>query len=201
MMKQHTRRTRLLRTTHIASALCFCTFLLVACTAKKDAESSESAAQEMQNARESGVAQDAAKDAMIGEWRMMPKPHEKLDLQDADIDVLNGLDARTKAGFAFEKDNTVRFGARLADENLEEKHGTWKIQDVELDTFGLQIQWEDEDTAHELTVKPRANGDLDATLQSQEFVLRKASIDDYLASPEDDEDDAQEEDDGTPTTP
>lgn len=186
MMKQHTRRTTILRSLMLASTLCFGAISTVACTSKSTTDTGEEQDQEVENARESGVAEQAAQDTVIGEWRLKPSPHDALDLRAADIDVLNGLDERVKAGFAFEKDNTLRFAARLGEDDLQEKVGTWRVKAVELEDFTLEIQWDEDEATHNLTIEPRSDGDLDARIDSQEFVLRKASIDDYLAAPEND---------------
>lgn len=177
-MKQHTRRYYALPWYLRASLACLCTLLALGCSPKNS--DAKRTADPSENALESGEAAKAARAAITGQWRWSPTTHDRVDLADAEIDLLNGIDKATRAGFAFHKDGTFRIGARLSDQNLHQKTGTWDVQDVELKGFSVTLNFEGESDAKILTVTPRPDGNLDAELEQRQFVLRKAPIDGYL---------------------
>lgn len=181
MMKQQIRRPLFLPWYVRASFACLCAVLVFGCSPKKN--EGKNTADQSENALESGEAAKAARASVTGQWRWSPTTHDRVDLSDPEIDFLNGLDKATRAGFAFNKDGTFRLGARLGEQDLREKKGTWDVQDIELKGFSLILDFEGESDTQTLHVTPRSDGNLDVELEERQFVLRKAPIDGYLAPP------------------
>lgn len=181
MLKQQIRRPTFLHMLRVASVCCLCALLMLACTSKRNREPVD--ADHTDNALESGEAAKAARASVTGQWRWSPTTHDRVDLSDSEIDLLNGLDKRTRAGFSFKKDGTFRLGARLGDKELQERKGTWDVTDIELQAFSVVLHFEDEEQPTTLHVTPRSDGNLDVDLEERQFVLRKAPIDGYLAEP------------------
>lgn len=192
MIKQHNQRLFFLHMLRVASVCCLCALFLVACS-KKD-KASESSPDSTASALESGEAAKAARASVIGQWRWSPTTHDRVDLSDTEIDLLNGLDKRSRAGFAFKKDGTFRLGARLGDQEPKERKGTWDVKDIELQVFSVVLTFDDNQQSATLRVTPRSDGNLDVNLEEKQFVLRKAPIDGYLAKPKkSDDSDARDE--------
>lgn len=169
----------------VSAVLGLCLLMLAGCKSRtSDADQTPGPTE---NARASGAAEDASKDALIGTWRLTPATHDAKALDADDIDLLNGFDEIVRAGFEFREDGTYTFGARLADDALQEKEGTWRLDDVALKTFAVHLDApEGADTPPPLVlvVEPRSDGHLNVTLNDDAFVLRSGSMEDYLAAPD-----------------
>lgn len=133
-----------------------------------------------ENARKSGAAEQASKAALVGPWRMSSQTHKVGGLRDVEVDLLNGFDEIVRAGFEFRDNGEFVVMARLADNELQSKDGTWELGSVELKRFAVHLDYTDESEPQTLIIEPRADGDLDAQIQEQPFVLRKGPLEDYL---------------------
>lgn len=133
-----------------------------------------------ENARKSGAAERASKAALVGTWRLTSAPHDVGGLRDNEVDFLNAADEIVRAGFEFRDNGEVTVLARLADNELQSKDGTWQLGDVDLQQFNVNLEFNDANAVQTLVIEPRADGNLDVTLQERAFVLRKGPLDAYL---------------------
>lgn len=177
-MQARNPNTLLSKLQALAVVLGVCLIALTGCKSK--ASEQDRGPGPTENARKSGAAERASKATLVGEWRMSPAAHKVGGLRDIEVDLLNGFDEVVRAGFKFRNNGEFVVAARLADNELQTKDGTWELGDVELNRFAVRLDFEDDSARHTLTIEPRSDGNLDAQLQEHAFVLRKGPIEDYL---------------------
>lgn len=162
----------------LSIVLSVCLLALSGCKSKTSEQ--EQGPGPTENARKSGAAERASKAALVGTWRLTSAPHDVGGLRDIDVDFLNASDEIVRAGFEFRDNGEVTVLARFADNALQSRDGTWKLGEVDLNKFNVDLDFEGASALQTITIEPRADGNLDAILQDRRVVLRKRPLDDYL---------------------
>lgn len=142
--------------------------LLVGCKSKT--QESETPAV-VEGAADNGVAVEAAKASLVGDWLIDSK--NAIDLEGMDPDeaaFLEALAATMQAGARFQEDGTALMIARVADAPSQVQPGTWSVKAVELASFTISMQGEGQPAPEDIVMTPQEDGSMqmvsgDATLR------------------------------------
>lgn len=167
--------------TRISGSLLLVSALLVSGGCKKSDDAAETPA-DFEGAAESGVADDAAKAAIIGQWRIDSESSVELEgLDEAEADFVRAMAETVRAAVEFKADGTLTMHARVADSPVQVEQGTWTLEEVGMQNFVVEMNTEGSESPDRVTIEPQADEGLTMTSGEATLVLKKVDIKTFLA--------------------
>lgn len=144
---------------------------------------------------ESGVALDAARQSVIGQWSAELSPSFLEGLEEAERDLLKSINEVTRTGMKLNEDGTIEMSVVVIGEEKDTVGGTWKIDELGMTGFSLVIHEDEQEEADVAHVEPQADGSLLLNIDGAQMILKKVNLDEYLnPSSLEDVDEKQEQD-------
>lgn len=162
--------------------------LLLSSGCKKEV-ASEGTADAQISAAENGVANDAAKAAIVGQWKIDGESSVDLEgLDEAEADFVRAMAQTVRAGVEFGADGSLTMFARVADSPVQREEGTWALVETGMQNFIVEMRTEGSESADRVTFEPMADGTVTMKNGEATLILKKADLDAFLADAEEGED-------------
>lgn len=172
-----------MRTRSIVYLLLAVVFIASGCKKSvKSVETEPNAAEATLGAGDNGVAAAAAKEAIVGQWRIDNSGSVDVEgFSEEEAEFLRAMADTVRAGVDFREDGTLEMVARVADSPIERQSGTWKLLEVGTTKFQLELDADDTDENDYVSIEPLEDGSLIMADDDVTLLLRRANLEDFLA--------------------